>query len=339
MKGSYYSIDQQSAPEFFIQGPSAIARFVFFSTLSLALIATDTQLHYLSAVRQQLERYLHPLQLMVNAPNELYHYLDHYFTSHHQLLAENKVLKNRIMKARVSVQNLKLLEIENSNLRRILNVKDQLTQESVLGEILYTSSDQFTKKVVVDRGKAHGVKIGAAVVDAKGVVGQVTRLYPQTSVVTMLTDKTVQIPVMVERNGLRAIVFGRGQNNRLEILYLPVNVDIRVGDTLTTSGIDGVYPSGMVVAKVESISTASGSAFATILCKPVGGVDSHRHIMIVNPKEANPFEETDNASEESVDDSSQEKKQTKIQTEPVVSSKALQQSATGLVQKVEHATQ
>lgn len=338
MKGSYYNIDQQSAPEFFIQGPSAIARFVFFSTLSLALIATDTQLHYLSAVRQQLERYLHPLQLMVNAPNELYHYTDHYLTSHHQLLAENKALKNRMMKGRVSLQNLKLLEIENANLRRILNVKDRLTQESVLGEILYTSSDQFTKKVVVDRGKAHGVKIGAAVVDANGIVGQVTGLYPQTSVVTMITDKTVQIPVMVERNGLRAIVFGRGQNNRLEILYLPVNVDIKVGDTLTTSGIDGIYPSGMVVAKVESISTASGSAFATILCRPVGGVDSHRHILIVNPKEANPFEETDNASETSLDDTEPQQKQTAAQ-EKVVSSKVLQQSATGLVRKVEHATQ
>jgi len=283
MKGFDYSIDHQAMPGFFIQGPSPLARFVFFSALSLTLIATDSKLQYLKVLRQQLEAYIHPLQLMVNAPAAIYQDVDQYLSMHDELLNENAALKNKLIKESADLQSLNLLKVENDHLRRILNMSKTLDQQSILGEILHASSDQYNKKVVLNRGQSQNVEIGAAVVDANGVIGQVTHLYSQTSVVTLITDKTMEVPVMVARNGLRAILFGKGQNNQLEIAFLPTNVDIKIGDELVTSGIDGVYPPGMMVAKVDAISATTGAAFSNILCKPIGGVDYHRQVLIVNP--------------------------------------------------------
>lgn len=286
MKNSYQHFGQSTQPSFFIQGPSALARLIFFSVLSLALIATDSRLHYLHTIRQQLENYLHPLALMANAPAALYQQASSYMVSHDRLLAENKVLRNRMLKAKVALQRTSALKVENDYLRQIVNVQKQLSQKSILGEILHASSKRTVKNVVINRGAKHGVVLGAAVLDPKGVVGQVTSLYSQTSVVTLITNKFFEIPVMVERNGLRAIVFGQGVDNQLEIPHLPANVDIHQGDKLVTSGIDGVYPAGFAVGIVETVSVATGSTFIQITCAPVGGIDYHRQILVVNPDAA-----------------------------------------------------
>jgi rod shape-determining protein MreC len=249
----------------------------------LALIATDTRLQYLNIIRHQLEAYLHPLTLMVNAPMELYRQADDYLTSHNRLLSENEALKKHLLKANAGEQAMTSLKVENRNFRNLFNLKAKLEHQSFLAEILHATSDQLTRKIVVNRGASHGVHVGGAAVDAKGIVGQVTRVYAQTSVVTLITDSSLQIPIMVERNGLRAIAFGNGRDNVLEIPYLPSNVDINIGDRLATSGLDGVYPAGITVGVVQKISVARGSSFVSILCAPVGGVDYHKQVLIVNP--------------------------------------------------------
>jgi rod shape-determining protein MreC len=287
VKGHHYNIEHQSVPAFFIRGPSPLARLVFFSALSLTLIATDSHLKYLATIREKLEFYLHPFELMANAPFEFYRQTNDYFSTHHYLLTENKQLKNQAIKKNVDVQALTMLSVENDHLRSLVNAKSTLTEHSVLAEVLYVSRDRFTKKIVVNRGEKHQVVLGSAVIDGSGIIGQVTRLFPHTSVVTLITDKSLEIPVLVERNGLRAIAFGHGQDNVIEIPYLPTNVDIKTGDKLVTSGIDGVYPAGVAVAIVKKIDIAPGSPFARIICTPMGGTESNRQVLIVSmPAEA-----------------------------------------------------
>jgi rod shape-determining protein MreC len=123
---------------------------------------------------------------------------------------------------------------------------------------------------------------GAAVVDAKGVIGQVTRTYPVSSEVTLITDKSLTIPIQIERNGLRAIAFGHGRDNTLDLPFLPANVDIKPGDKLITSGIDGIYPKGLAVATVTDIQTTQDSPFARIVCVPTGGIENHKQVLLVS---------------------------------------------------------
>lgn len=282
MRGIHQNFDQQQAPAFFARGPSPLARLTFFTALSLALMATDSRLQYLANVRENLMTLLHPLQVIANAPSQLYQSTNEYFSTHHYLLAENARLKKQALTQDIALQRMNLLNLENANLRNILDAKQSLTETSTLAEIIHVGRDSFTKKIIVNRGKNHHVVTGAAAVDAKGVIGQVTRTYPSSSEITLITDKSLAIPVQIERNGLRAIAFGHGRDNTLDLPYLPANVDIKRGDKLVTSGIDGVYPAGLAVATVIEMRTMQDSPFAHIICAPTGGIENDKQVLIVS---------------------------------------------------------
>lgn len=282
MRGLHQNFDQQQAPAFFARGPSPLARLTFFTALSLALMATDSRLQYLANVRQNLMTQLHPLQVIANAPSQLYQNTNTYFSTHHYLLAENARLKKQALTQEIALQRLNLLNLENANLRDMLVAKQSLAETSTLAEIVHVGRDYFTKKIIVNRGRNHNVVTGAAAVDARGVIGQVTRTYPSSSEVTLITDKSLAIPVQIERNGLRAIAFGHGRDNTLDLPYLPANVDIKRGDKLVTSGIDGVYPAGLAVATVIEMRTTQNSPFAHIVCMPTGGIENNRQVLLVS---------------------------------------------------------
>lgn len=287
MRSYHQKLEQQQAPAFFARGPSPFARLMFFSVLSLALMATDSRLQYLSSLRQNLIAFVHPLQMLANAPSQFYRNMGEYFTTHHHLLNENHSLNLQVLSQNITLQRLNTLSLENEHLRELLGANKALVQTSVLAEIMHVGRDPFTKKVIVNRGDADQILAGVAVVDDTGVIGQVTRTYPLSSEVTLITDKSLAIPVQVERNGLRAIAFGHGRDNTLDLPYLPTNVDIRRGDTLVTSGIDGVYPAGLAVATVSQIEIKPDSPFARIVCVPKGGVENHRQVLLVSIPKVN----------------------------------------------------
>jgi rod shape-determining protein MreC len=135
--------------------------------------------------------------------------------------------------------------------------------------------------VVLDRGLQNGVKLGLPVIDNAGVVGQVTRVFPFTSEVTLLTDKEQAIPVQVLRSGLRSVAYGRGQSGMLDLRFVAPNADIQVGDVLVTSGLDGMYPAGLAVAKVVQVESVAQGAFGRVVCQPLAGIDRHRQLLIV----------------------------------------------------------
>ena len=282
IKGFNHKLEQQPAPAFFVRGPSSFARLAFFSALSIALIATDSRLQYLTALRQDLVALLQPIQALANAPAQLYRNTDEYFTAHHNLLNQNQQFKQQLLKQEIALQHLSTLMLENEHLRNLLQANKVLAETSILGEIVHIGRDPFTKKVIVNRGSADKVVAGAAVVDAVGVIGQVTRTYNTSSEVTLITDTSLAIPIQVERNGLRAIAFGHGRDQTLDLPFLPANVDIRRGDVLVTSGIDGVYPAGLKVASVTQVKISPDSPFARIVCVPTGGVENHGQVLLVS---------------------------------------------------------
>ena len=235
----YNKIEQQQAPAFFVRGPSPFARLAFFSVLSLALMASDSRLQYLASMRQSLQTLLHPLQLLANAPTQLYLNTTEYFSTHDTLLSENEQLKKRDLMQSIALQKLNLLEQENAHMRELLAAQTALKESSVAAEIMHVGRDPFTRKVLINRGQNHKILPGMAVVDEAGVIGQVTRVYPLSSEVTLITDTSLAMPVQIERNGLRAIAFGHGRDSTVDLPYLPANVDIKRGDRLVTSGIDG----------------------------------------------------------------------------------------------------
>ena len=281
LKGVHQKLEAQQTPAFFVRGSSPFSRMVFFCALSVSIMAIDARLNYLSQVRQAFIAALHPLEVVANAPSEWSRDVKKYFSAHNALVQENYALKEQAFEQKILLQRLNTIEAENSHLRTLLSGNIPIQPKAILGEISHMGRDPFTHTVVVNRGSQHNIKAGQAVVDSKGVIGQVTRVYPYTSEVTLITDKELSIPIQIERNQLRAIAFGEG-NNTLDIPFLPTNVDIQVGDKLVTSGIDGIYPAGLAVATVTKILQNPESPFAKIISTPVADVSNHLQLLILD---------------------------------------------------------
>lgn len=268
-------------PPLFKQGASARARAGFFSLIAIIMLMVDMRMHTLTMVRQVVGAMLYPLQAVALMPRDAVYQVSGYFRSLTALQKENDVLRRQQTMNAWSLQQERQMAAENTRLRNLLNMQQRIQSKSLVGEILYDARDPFTRKIILDRGSRQGVAPGQPVIDDIGIVGQVTRVFPLTSEVTLLTDKDQAIPVQVLRNGLRSVVYGRGQSGVLDLRFIAANADIQKGDILVTSGIDGVYPAGLPVASVLQVETKSTDAFARIICLPKAGVDHHKQLLIL----------------------------------------------------------
>lgn len=275
-------------PAFFHRGPSPLARLAFFGVLSLILLFADTRFRYLEGVRQVVGVVLYPLQRAVELPGEGIAWVADYFGSKRRLTDENEQLKQTLVARELATQELARAREETTRLRALLDLTTRLPGPGTAVEVLYSGRDPFSQKVFVNKGSEAGLKPGSAVVDAAGVVGQVTRVYPLMSEVTLLTDRDHAVPVKVERSGVRSVLFGNGTGRAPELRFTAPNVDIRAGDRLVTSGIDGTYPAGLAVAQVIDVERDTGQMFARIACKPLAGTDRSTHLLVLAPEAALP---------------------------------------------------
>jgi len=290
---------EYSPPPLFKQGAPARVKVTVFALVSIALLVVDARLHALSAVRQVAATVLYPLQMAALVPRDAVSNMGDYFSSVSALQKEVRDLKSQQVAQAQAMQQAQLQMAENAHLRRLMDAREHLPVRSMMSEILYDARDPSTRRVVLDRGARAGIKLGLPVIDNAGVVGQVTRVFPFTSEVTLLTDKEQAIPVQVLRSGLRSVAYGRGHSGLLDLRFVAPNADIQVGDVLVTSGLDGMYPAGLAVAKVIQVENVAQGAFGRVVCQPLAGIDRHRQLLVVmsdQPATPRPPEEAPKAN-------------------------------------------
>ena len=275
-------------PAFFHRGPSPLARLAFFGVISMALLFLDTRYRYLENVRQVAAVALYPLQRAAQVPGEAFAYVNGYFATQRALTEENAALKRRIVEQGTAAQGRASERNENARLRALLEIRARYGGTATVVEVLYTGRDPFAQKLVVDKGADGSMSAGDAVIDAQGVVGQVTRVLPYMAEVTLVTDKDHAVPVKVERSGVRSVLFGAGAGLLPELRFMSPNADIREGDVLVTSGIDGTYPPGLAVARVATLERETGQIFARITTQPLAGVDRSEHLLVLGRASALP---------------------------------------------------
>lgn len=276
---------EYSAPQFFKRGPTLHTRFVFFSLLSLILMIADARFRYLEGMRLAVATALFPLQTVADMPRWALDRGVGFFVTQAQLAQENDFLRQQNLTNMGSLQTLGMLEAENRQLRALLTLRDRLPRKTLAATIERTYPDPFSRRVAISRGAQDGLRPGLAVVDGVGLIGQVTRVFPWQSEVTLVTDKEQAIPIQVQRSGLRGILFGIGYDGALELRYMPVSADVQNGDILMTSGIDGTFPAGLPVARVSNVERNAALSFARILCTPLAGVQGSLNVMVVQTEE------------------------------------------------------
>ncbi len=275
-------MDDTRTLRFFNRGPSAVARLVFFCALSLLLLFVDARYQYLESTRKVIAVLIYPFQRLTALPGETMGRIATYFETQNHLQQENAQLRQQHDVDTAQLAQLNAIQADNDQLRTLLDLEKRVDYPMQMAEIAYVERDIFKRKLIVNKGSQANVQAGQVVVDDNGVVGQVTRVYPWLSEVTLVTDKDHAVPIQLLRNGLRAVVFGSGDISEMSLRYMPVSVDIVEGDVLVTSGIDGTYPPNLPVAKVTKIERDPAYPFARITCAPMAGVDRHRALLIVS---------------------------------------------------------
>ena len=279
-------LNGHNAPPIFKRGPAPTVRLLIYVSLALALLVSDLKFRYLEFMRQSVAVVLYPVGRAAASPADLVLNAATYFATLAKVQQENALLRRQQLRMAEQLMRHEQLAEENARLRRLLAIRDDVPARSVAAEVLYAAHDPFSRKVILDRGSTHGIAQGDAVVDSRGVIGQVTRVHPIQAEVTLLTDKDQAIPVAVSRNGLRGVVFGAGAG-QLELRFLPATADVEPGDVLVTSGLDGLYLPGLPVATVQSIDRDS-QAFARIYGLPTGGVEQSTQVLVMGRAEPLP---------------------------------------------------
>ena len=279
---------EHTPPPFFNTGPTPLARLLLFAFLALALLIADARFRYLDVMRQAAAVAIYPLQRLAAAPGSLVQRAEEFFVTHATLRADNARLLEENRAYAAAAQKSGALASDNANLRQMLAAREQRTEKLITADVLYTARDPFSQRIVIDKGAQHEIQNGQPVIDATGVVGQVTRAYPMLSEVTLITDKGHLIPVLNVRSGMRSVLTGTGAHGVLELQFAPLNADVQKGDQIVTSGIDGIYPAGLPVAEVITIEPNPSATFSRVTCKPLGGVSSRTRVFVVQGSEALP---------------------------------------------------
>jgi rod shape-determining protein MreC len=273
----------RTPPPFFRQGPSALTKLAFFSALALFLMVADTRFEFAKPVRAALATVLLPVQRVLSVPVQLWHGGREYLGGLSGALASEKAAQLRLAQQAEKAARAERLEHENDRLRALLELRPMLQVRSIAAEVLYEAADPYSRKLFIDRGATQGVVLGAPVVGPDGVLGQVTRVFPLSAQVTLLIDKDAAIPVLNARTQARSAAFGGAGGDAMELRYMAANADVQIGDELMTSGVDGIYPPGLSVARVTAVERRAESGFARILLAPSAASDGVRHVLVLQP--------------------------------------------------------
>jgi rod shape-determining protein MreC len=250
---------------------------------AIALMLLDKHVAAMVQIRSVLSVPLTSLQYAVSWPIELIDKIHDTLTTHDSLVQENLDLKAEQLMLRAQVQRLLAIESENNQLKALVHFSLQLQSKVTIAQLLAVSADPFLKQVILNKGSHDNVFIGQPVLDANGVMGQVTQVDPFTSRVLLINDVHSGLSVQVARNGVRAIAVGDAYSGKLRLLNVSQTTDIQSGDVLITSGLGEHFPEGYPVGQVATVTKDSGLQFATIIVDPAAHLDRSRGVLLVWP--------------------------------------------------------
>jgi len=265
--------------------PTRFLRVVIFVVVSIALMIADHRLSYLEVVHTHLLTIVYPIQYLVDLPVKASKWLSVSVGSRIQLLDDNAKLRDKNLRLQVVLQRFQALKKENERLRRLLDSSVKVVDKRVqLAEVVAVDLDPSTRKILINKGKNDNVFVDQPVIDAQGVMGQITHVGLFSSTVMLITDSEHELPVQVERTGKRTIAKGMGTVNRLSLLYIAnigLNMNIKVGDLIVTSGIGKKFPKGYPVGTVIEVIPDIGKPYAQVQALPKAALKHNREVLLI----------------------------------------------------------
>jgi rod shape-determining protein MreC len=266
---------------FFSRGPSPLARLTFFTLVAIAIMIADHRFQALSFARTSIGAVLNPIEQALMVPGHLFSRAAAYFSDQDRLLAENRELNQKVLELAAEGQQGRLIIAEKPYIDALGEAQLRFAGTGLIAEVIRDARNPYTRKIIINKGMTQGVVPGLAVIAGDGVVGQVTAVGLMSSEITLSTEKDQALPVLIVRNGLRAIAIGSGRDGNIEVPSLPLGSDVQIGDKVVTSGIDGTYPPGLGVAVISQVEKNPAFPFAKIVAQPVAAAAHHRFVKVM----------------------------------------------------------
>jgi rod shape-determining protein MreC len=270
------------------RGPSFGFRFFCYALLCVVLMFYDRKGGWLDTARYGLQAAVYPLQLAVNSPSAAWRWMKESFTTREALQKEVDQLRNELRDQRLMTLRQAALESENATLRGLSTALPEVIEKRLIGEVINVEVSTLRQRLLVNRGGNSGVHKAQPVITGEGVLGQVFRIGPFSSEIILITDSEHALPVQVLRSGVRSIALGTGRATALELPYVPQNYDVKVGDVLVTSGLDGVFPFGLPVARITKVERDPTQPLAQIYAAPLARIEADREVLFIWARPGHP---------------------------------------------------
>lgn len=267
----------------FGSGATSTLRLIVYLAAGVVLMVADYRGHYLARVRQYAAVAVEPVYRAAAMPADAARNLRLAVADRKALTEENQRLREALLLTQARLNRLGAVAEQNTRLKELLEVQHSLGLGVQLAKLIDIVLDPYRQRITLDAGAKQGVVTGQAVLDAYGVMGQISEVLPTTSTAVLITDSSHAVPVMVERTGLRTIAYGSGSSDRLNVPNIPVSADVKAGDKLITSGLGGSFPAGFPVGEITSIGAEPSGMFAVAVAKPAAALERSGEVLLLRP--------------------------------------------------------
>ena len=274
----------QTPPPLFKQGSPVTINFVICLILSITLIVLDLNLNYITKVRSAFFSITRPVIEVLLLPRDAYVSLSQHAST---VLSLNKKINELEGDLRINAKimlKLQQLENENKELRTLLGLQVKLDPSFVNAEIRYELPDVYTDKVVINKGESHELAVGYPVITARGILGQLSRVHNTSAELTLVSDSSISVPVSLPASEVIGITKGQGNRATFELQYADISAKIKVGDEVITSGLGGVYPPGILVGHIISVSPAEAGQFPEVVGRVASSAGLQHQVMVLLKK-------------------------------------------------------
>jgi len=248
---------------------------------SFLLIFIDHRLQAMQPVRLFLNSLVTPVQYLAILPEQILDNFSESVKSQGALSEENAQLKQQLLELQGQLQQFQFISNENKRLRELLGSEQRIPNRRMVAEVIAVASEPFSQQLVINKGTLNGVYEGQAVLDDRGIIGQVQDVGSNTARVLLISDQSHAIPLRSERNDTRVLAQGTGDIGRLQLMFVPHSTTLKAGDLLVSSGLGGVYPEGYPVATISEIVRDESLPFAQVQADPISPLDRVRNVLLL----------------------------------------------------------
>ncbi len=205
------------------------------------------------------------------------------FLAFQDLLAENKKLKQKIDSLSFNLNQLTEIQLENERLRGLLSLSQRQSFKTQAAEVIARDSSNWSRTIIINKGKGSGIKPGMAVVSGAALVGKVTEVNNQSSKVALIIDFNVKTPAKILRTREEGLVVGAFKSGK-DICKIKYVQDVKIGDEVISSDLAGLYPKGLLIGTVVSLGQIGNDFYQSAEVKPVVDAGSLEEVMVVLSK-------------------------------------------------------